>query len=280
VAGAGDLQTDPEKAMNDSPDTSNRFQAFFRSGAYVLLKNHLYNYRLRQQAIARVLPVSTTGWTIEVGTGISPICPPGGRTVFTDISFTGMQSVKAAMPEGHYIVADGTALPFKNRSVSRCVCSEVLEHIDDDLLALKEMARLLPPGGRCLITFPHRTAYFAHDDVFVRHHRRYDLADMNRRLSLAGFFPLGIHKVLGPLEKITMVAVTLLASLTDRRKPRRPLPDMPAPVIRAVEFMFKWGNRLFSLPVRLDAKLMPRSMSSVLLVEAVRDSQSSSGVDA
>ncbi|MEW6079325.1 MAG: class I SAM-dependent methyltransferase [Thermodesulfobacteriota bacterium] len=257
--------------MNDSSRKANRFQAFFRSGAYVLLKNHLYNYRLRQKAVTSLLPPDNAGWTVEVGTGISPICLPGARTVYTDLSFTGMRSLKAAMPEGHYVVADGTALPFKGRSVSRCVCSEVIEHIADDLLALREMARILPPGGRCFITFPHRTAYFAHDDVYVHHHRRYDLADISRKLNRAGFSSKGIHKVLGPLEKITMVAVTRLASLTDRRKPRRSLPDMPPAAARLVEFAFKWGNRLFSLPVRLDAKLMPRSMSSVLLIEAVRD---------
>lgn len=261
--------------MNDPANAPNRFQDFFQSTAYVLLKKHLYNYRLRQKAVSTLLTGQPGGWTVEIGSGISPICPAGEKTVFTDFSLVGLQSLKSAMGQGQYVVADGTALPFKSGAVRRCVASEVIEHIADDRQALKEMARVLPPGGQCLITFPHRAAYFANDDAYVRHYRRYNLSDIGRKMRQAGLSPRRIKKVLGPLEKIVMMAVVSLASLADRRKPRRTGRVLSPRAVRTGAFIFKWGNLLLSLPVRLDAVLMPRSLSTVLLIEAVRDGDDS-----
>jgi hypothetical protein len=45
----------------------------------------------------------------------------------------------------------------------------------------------------------------------------------------------------------------------------------PPPATRIGVSLFKWGNLLFSFAVRLDAKIMPRSMSAVLLIESIRD---------
>ncbi len=39
-------------------------------------------------------------------------------------------------------------LPFKYDVFSHTVCSEVLEHLEDDLEALKEIARVMRPLGR------------------------------------------------------------------------------------------------------------------------------------
>lgn len=54
--------------------------------------------------------------------------------------------------------ASADALPLAADSVDLVVCLEVLEHIPTELrpAALDEMARVLKPGGRLLITTPHR----------------------------------------------------------------------------------------------------------------------------
>jgi SAM-dependent methyltransferase len=49
---------------------------------------------------------------------------------------------------------DALALPFADGEFDRVVCSEVLEHIWDDVTAIKELIRVLRPGGTMAITVP------------------------------------------------------------------------------------------------------------------------------
>jgi ubiquinone/menaquinone biosynthesis C-methylase UbiE len=74
-----------------------------------------------------------------------------------------------------------------------------LEHLRNAQQALKEMARVMKPSGQLIITFPHRKFYFANDDCFVGHFRRYELHEMQDRLTGLGLRPVSIQKVLGPL---------------------------------------------------------------------------------
>lgn len=49
---------------------------------------------------------------------------------------------------------DALHLPFADGTFDRVLCSEVLEHIPNDLGAMKELARVLRPGGTMAITIP------------------------------------------------------------------------------------------------------------------------------
>lgn len=52
------------------------------------------------------------------------------------------------------IVSDITSIPRPNGSFDAVMCTEVLEHVPDPVAALKELNRLLKPGGHLLITAP------------------------------------------------------------------------------------------------------------------------------
>ena len=49
---------------------------------------------------------------------------------------------------------DATALPFNDNTFDRIIASEVLEHINEDEVALKELFRVLKPNGRIAVTIP------------------------------------------------------------------------------------------------------------------------------
>jgi SAM-dependent methyltransferase len=53
-------------------------------------------------------------------------------------------------------VYDGLHLPLRDRSVEAIVSFEVLEHVHDEERVLKELARVLAPGGRLAMTVPNR----------------------------------------------------------------------------------------------------------------------------
>lgn len=52
------------------------------------------------------------------------------------------------------VQADILALPFNDCSFGLIICSHVLEHVRNDRLALRELHRVLSPGGRALISVP------------------------------------------------------------------------------------------------------------------------------
>lgn len=174
----------------DSND-SNRFADFFREGKYLLLKNHLYNYLLRKRAIEKCLRHESPTLILEIGSGISPVVTQFNRAVYSDLSYNAIKILKQTQKSGYFVVADGMHLPFKSNAFSHVICSEVLEHLKNDLQALKGMARILKqPNGSLIITVPHRKCYFSNDDHFVKHHRRYELFEIKSQLRVSGLDPV------------------------------------------------------------------------------------------
>lgn len=86
---------------------------------------------------------------------------------------------------------------------------DVVEHIADDVAALKAMAACLKPGGKILITVPaHQWMWSAHD-VVNHHHRRYSKASLAAAIRAAGLEPrkLGyFNSLLFPLAAASRLA--------------------------------------------------------------------------
>ncbi len=52
------------------------------------------------------------------------------------------------------IISDITAIPEPDGSFDAILCSEVLEHLPDPVAAVRELGRLLKPGGQLILTAP------------------------------------------------------------------------------------------------------------------------------
>jgi len=253
-------------------NAGNRFANFFKEGKYVVLKNYLYNYLLRKRAIEKCLQPESPTLILEVGSGISPVVTNFNPTVYSDLSFEAVKILKQHQPAGHYVVADGMHLPFKRNRFSHIICSEVLEHVADDLRALKEMARTLKqPHGTLIVTVPHRKCYFTNDDDFVSHYRRYELSEIKGRLRSSGLKPVHTQKVLGPLEKITMIMVVFLFTRIQKNKTGKNSTSQRRSSRWMILFayFFEWANIFYKGYAWLDAVMMPRSFSSVILVRSI-----------
>lgn len=128
----------------------------------------------------------------------------------------------------------------------------VLEHIEDDEAALAELGRLLRPGGHLSIWVPALPALYSDFDRRVGHYRRYRLADLRRKLEVAGFVDTSLRyrNALGAL-------VWLLTAKALRATPTRPgnvraFDRFVVPVIRRVETHFElpFGQSIFATASR------------------------------
>ncbi|GAA4766562.1 class I SAM-dependent methyltransferase [Stakelama sediminis] len=70
---------------------------------------------------------------------------------------------------------------------------DVVEHIDDDVAALRAMAECLKPGGKILITVPAHPWMWSAHDVVNHHHRRYSKRTLGRAIADAGLRHNGLR---------------------------------------------------------------------------------------
>lgn len=68
---------------------------------------------------------------------------------------------------------DICAMPFPDSSFDLVLATDIVEHIDDDAGAMKEVARVLSPGGVALITVPAFLSLWGRQDEVAQHKRRY-----------------------------------------------------------------------------------------------------------
>lgn len=66
-----------------------------------------------------------------------------------------------------------------------CVCIfDVLEHLDDDILVLSNIKEALKDNGFVFITVPANKNLWSENDVYAGHKRRYDLKELNDKVTL------------------------------------------------------------------------------------------------
>jgi SAM-dependent methyltransferase len=78
-------------------------------------------------------------------------------------------------------------LPFANDAFEIVTALDVLEHTDDDLLALQEIQRVCARGGLLLITVPAYGFLWSEHDEALKHRRRYSAQEIRNKLTLTGF---------------------------------------------------------------------------------------------
>ncbi len=145
-------------------DTVANTYASFYQGA----TSEAHSFTIRLKRVLEMLPP-------ELGTLVDIGCGPG--ILLREVIDRGMQATRivgtdfapnmiAQANEG--LVAGGHAgkaelrvasvmnLPFENASVDTAVCMGLMEYIDDEPIALAEIARVTRPGATVIITLPNK----------------------------------------------------------------------------------------------------------------------------
>jgi SAM-dependent methyltransferase len=87
---------------------------------------------------------------------------------------------------GEGVCGSATALPFADTTFDVVSAFDVVEHCEDDALAVAELARVLAPGGRMLLSVPAYQWAWTDHDVRAGHHRRYTSPEVERLVERAG----------------------------------------------------------------------------------------------
>lgn len=102
------------------------------------------------------------------GEYVAELAGRGAKTVGLDINPAIIgQEIPKGRPGAELTVGDALRLPFRSASFHKVILCDCLEHLEDDVLALREICRVLRPGGSLVLTVPTIPGYPPHR-VFAR----------------------------------------------------------------------------------------------------------------
>ena len=101
-----------------------------------------------------------------VGMYLDHLAPHAASIVGLDIEFERTQEAHGR--QDRVVCAAGERLPFPPGSFDLVLSHEVLEHVQDDRLAVCEMVRALRPGGRLVLFCPNRGYPYETHGIFWR----------------------------------------------------------------------------------------------------------------
>ena len=115
--------------------------------------------RIRSPLILGMLDLQSGDKVLDLGSGTGYfaeiMCTQASSTFCLDIALRNLLSIKQRENKNLFLIySDAEHLPFSDTSFNKVLCSEVLEHVEGDREALKEITRMLQPGGTLVITVP------------------------------------------------------------------------------------------------------------------------------
>ena len=99
--------------------------------------------------------------------------------------------------KGHLVRSSLPSLPFASGAFDLVTSFDVIYHqaVADDQVALREMARVLRPGGTLLIRVPAHDRLRSRHDIVVHTRHRYAKRELKERLERAGLAPVYVSYV-------------------------------------------------------------------------------------
>jgi SAM-dependent methyltransferase len=161
-------------------------------------------YRARRDWLAQELGgrIPPGEWCLDVGCGTGEAMstlaglftpeqqgpePMVGAVAGTDLSPLVLGHVRRRDPATRVLRSLATDLPFPDEMAGSLVSLCVIEHLDDDLAALREYHRVLRPGGVLYVSVPaYQWLWGVHDEL-AAHRRRYSTRRLLAAVEAAGF---------------------------------------------------------------------------------------------
>ncbi len=137
------------------------------------------------------------------GRGILNVIPSVKSYWAIDKIASAIADLRQRFPTGNFVAGNLPPLPYPDASFDSIISFQVIEHIEDDGLFLKEINRVLRPGGVALITTPNRPLSLSRNPWHIREYTADELARMAKTIfasvEMKGVF--GNDKVMAYHEK-------------------------------------------------------------------------------
>lgn len=164
VAGTNGAEHDERRLKSVLSKRRSKSEEFFASasGQWDQMRAELFGERFHWHVMLSLIDPSLTVGDLGCGTGqISElIAPHVAKVVAVDGSQEMVQAARKRLKSLHQVDVrrgDMEALPLDDAQLDAAIVALVLHHVPEPLLALKEVHRVLKPGGRVLILdmLPH-----------------------------------------------------------------------------------------------------------------------------
>lgn len=164
---------------------------------------------------------------IGCGTGaMSARLQKWGRVVSADFSPLALEFSRRRGLR-NLVTADAMKMPFAEESFDLLIAMDMLEHLPDDVAALKEFHRVLKPQGRIIVTVPAYRHLWSEHDIALMHHRRYLRQELASRATSVGFTIEKLSHTMTMLYPIVALQRKLNASRPHQDPPRAAMPILP-----------------------------------------------------
>jgi SAM-dependent methyltransferase len=110
---------------------------------------------------------------------------PEAAIVGSEVAAQALRHIAAEQPGIPLLQLDILNCPLPAGSFDAVIALNVLEHIEDDVTALANMARLLAVGGILIVEVPAGPGLYDSYDRQLRHYRRYTMTEIKRKIMQA-----------------------------------------------------------------------------------------------
>ena len=185
-----------EKFESFAPDlakSSKGFKANYFSNLF-LLEDKNFWFRSRNKLIINKLkkyrPNFETFFEIGCGTGyvLSGVseCFKNAKFFGSEIFIEGLNFASQRIPKAHFMQMDARTIPF-SEAFEIIGAFDVLEHIEEDEIVLKEINKSLKQNGLLFLTIPQHSWLWSNSDDYACHVRRYSKREIHDKLKNNGF---------------------------------------------------------------------------------------------
>jgi len=145
---------------------------------------------LIQWALRNYFPAAKSFFEVGCGTGFVLAGIRGNfpemRLVGSEIFADGLLYARARLPNVELYQMDARRILFE-KEFDVVGAFDVLEHLIEDESALAQMFNAARPGGGLLVTVPQHRFLWSATDQHAMHQRRYNRAELHRKVESAGF---------------------------------------------------------------------------------------------
>ena len=122
-----------------------------------------------------------------VGSNLKLLQSMCSKLVGMDSEIYGLIHIKKSLSAVALVNGDLIRLPLKADSVDLILASDVLEHLDEDTIGIREIYRSLKTEGKVLFTVPAFRSLWGVQDIVGMHKRRYSKKELVTKIEGEGF---------------------------------------------------------------------------------------------